>query len=142
MDHENATFMDLWPMVKSKQFITIYSMNFLSIFLGLFVANEYKVFWLTAKVPPSDSFTSRVGSLGLVFNGMRFIWSALLDHFSYKTVYGFLLSIEIIIGCTFPSIREIDWLYTVWICLGYLCLGGHFTLVPNEMKKIFGGKTT
>lgn len=29
-----------------------------------------------------------------------------------------------------------------WICLGYLCLGGHFTLVPNECKKIFGKNTT
>lgn len=30
------------------------------------------------------------------------------------------------------------YIVAVWICLGYLALGGHFTLVPNEMSKVFG----
>ena len=30
----------------------------------------------------------------------------------------------------------------IWICLGYFCLGGHFTLTPNEMKKVFGEPAT
>jgi hypothetical protein len=73
---------------------------------------------------------------------MRFIWSALLDHYSYKFVYGSMLCLEIILGCTFPFAVENKWVYSVYICLGYLCLGGHFTLVPNQLKKVFGGKTT
>ena len=39
-------FRDLWPLIKSKQFVSLYVMNFFSIFLGLYVANEYKVYWL------------------------------------------------------------------------------------------------
>jgi len=78
----------------------------------------------------------------LVFNGMRWVWSAMLDHFTYKVVYSVLLTVEIILGITFPFVVQHKWLYAVWICLGYWCLGGHFTLVPNEMKKVFGGKTT
>lgn len=129
-------------MVKTKQFISIYIMNFMSIFLGLFIANEYKVFWLTAKNPPKDQFISTVGSIAAIFNGLRFTWSWLLDHYSYRTVYGIMLTLEIIIGCSMPSVVEYEWIYATWICLGYLCLGGHFTLVPNEMKKVFGSKTT
>ena len=129
-------------MMKTKEFITLYVMNFLSIFLGLFIANEYKVYWLNSKYAPSDHFITRVGSLGNFFNGMRFISSALLDHYSYKKVYGILLTVEIIIGFTFPFVVKNDAVYVTWICLGYLCLGGHFTLVPNECKKIFGSKTT
>lgn len=130
-------------MMKTKQFISIYVMNFFSIFLGLFIANEYKVFWQTAtNGGPSENFTSRAGSVGSIFNGMRFIWSALLDHYSYKVVYGTLLVLEIALGLSYPSIIDNKWLTTVWICLGYWCLGGHFTLVPNEMKKVFGGSTT
>jgi hypothetical protein len=117
-------------------------MNFLSIFLCLFIANEYKVFWLSQPGAPGDSFTSAVGSIGAIFNGLRFIWSWALDYFSYRVVYGTLLTIEILIGCTMPSVVGYRWVYAVWICLGYLCLGGHFTLVPNEMKKVFGSKTT
>jgi hypothetical protein len=117
-------------------------MNFFSIFFGLFVANEYKVFWLTATNAPTDNFISRVGSIGSVFNGLRFVWSGLLDHYSYKRVYGFLLCIEIVLAATFNLVLEHKWLYAVWICLGYWCLGGHFTLAPNEMKKVFGSKTT
>lgn len=66
----------------------------------------------------------------------------MLDYFSYKVVYGIMLSLQIFIGCTMPSVVDYKWVYGVWICLGYLCLGGHFTLVPNEMKKVFGEKTT
>lgn len=30
----------------------------------------------------------------------------------------------------------------VWICLALYCEGGHFTLVPNILKKIFGDQAT
>jgi hypothetical protein len=141
-DKVKPTFMDLLPLMMTRQFISLYVMNFFSIFLGLFIANEYKLFWQNAKNPPEDQFTSSVGSIGSVFNGMRFIWSALLDHFEYKTVYGILLVLEISLGVTYPLIIDEKWLVGIWICLGYWCLGGHFTLVPNEMKKIFGENTT
>lgn len=73
---------------------------------------------------------------------MRFIWSAMLDYLPYKVVYGILLTVEIIVGATYPSIINDEYLVGIWICLGYWCLGGHFTLVPNEMKKVFGDNTT
>ena len=118
-------------------------MNFLSIFLCFFTAAEYKAYWvLTAKNPPGNKFLTNVGSVAAIFNGMRFIWSALLDKFPYKVVYGTLLVIEIIIGFTIPFVVDYKWLYAIWVCLAYLCLGGHFTLVPNELKQLFGPKTT
>ena len=30
-------------------------------------------------------------------------------------------------------------LYAVWVSLIMFCEGGHFTMVPNVLKKIFGG---
>ena len=32
--------------------------------------------------------------------------------------------------------------YLTWICLALFCEGGHFTLVPNILKKIFGRQAT
>jgi len=33
-------------------------------------------------------------------------------------------------------------LYAIWICGMLLCEGGHFTIVPNVLKKIYGEKAT
>lgn len=129
-------------MLNTRQFISLYVMNFFSIFLGLFVANMWKQYWNTLADPPSDKLQSTIGSIGLVFNGMRFIWSMLLDHYSYKSVYGSMLVLEILIAFTFPLVVNYTWIYVCYICIGYLCLGGHFTLLPNVCKQIFGDKAT
>ena len=117
-------------------------MNFLSVFIGLFIAAEWKAYWLTSRDPPSDKFMSTIGSIGSVFNGMRFVWSWMLDHMPYRTVYGILLAAEVCIGVTMPLVVNQKWLYTLWICAGYLCLGGHFTLLPNQFKNVFGDQAT
>ena len=33
------------------------------------------------------------------------------------------------------------WFYTVWVCLGYFCLGAHFIMLPLAMTNIFGLKS-
>jgi hypothetical protein len=38
-----------------------------------------------------DNFLGVVGSVGAAFNSIRFVWSAALDKYSYKVVYGILL---------------------------------------------------
>jgi len=79
-------------MMKTREFVLLYVMNFLSVFLGLFIANEYKVYWLNSGFAPSEKFLAMVGAIASVCNGMRFIWPALLDKFSYRSIYGILLS--------------------------------------------------
>ena len=130
------------PLVMSKQWLLLFVMNFFSIFLGLFIANEYKTYWLTADNHPGDRFISTVGSFGSVFNGLRFLWSFALDYLDYKYVYAILLCLQIVIAVTYHMIIEEKNLVGIWICMGYWCLGGHFTLVPNEMKKVFGKPAT
>jgi hypothetical protein len=79
--------------MKTNEFVTLYVMNLLSIFLGLFLASEYKIYWLESDNPPSDNYMATAGTIAIFFNGCRFIWAALLDHYPYKVVYGVLLSI-------------------------------------------------
>jgi len=64
-------------------------MSFLSIFVGFFSVGSYKVYGELAG--ENESFLAATGSAGAVFNSLRFIWSALLDKYSYKKVYGSLL---------------------------------------------------
>lgn len=79
-------------MMKTREFMLLYIMNFLSVFIGLFIVNEYKVYWLDSGFAPSEKFLGTVGALGSFCNGMRFLWAALLDKFAYRSVYGVLLS--------------------------------------------------
>ena len=41
-----------------------------------------------------------------------------------------------------PLVADSEGLYAVWISLILFCEGGHFTLVPNVLKKIYGERGT
>ena len=43
---------------------------------------------------------------------------------------------------TIPFIASNRTLYAIWISLVLYCEGGHFTLVPNVLRKIFGEQAT
>jgi len=73
-------------------------------------------------------------------NSVRFIWSLATDHFSYKAVYSVLLIMQIVLCFTMTFVDESPALFGVWVSLILFCEGGHFTMVPNVLKKIFGGE--
>ena len=83
-----------------------------------------------------------IGSISAMFNACRFVWSWATDYLSYKWVYGLLLSLQIIFNLTIRFIAKNEILFGVWICLIVFCEGGHFTLVPNVLKKLFGDNAT
>ena len=61
----------------------------MSIFLGFFTVGSYKVYGEEEGM--KEDYLAVVGSAGAMFNSIRFIWSGLLDKYSYKKVYGSLL---------------------------------------------------
>jgi len=83
-----------------------------------------------------------VGSVAALFNSLRFIWSAFLDKYSYKVVYGTLLCIQILLALSIKLAVTNKIFYAIWVCLALFCEGGHFTLVPNILRKIFGDQAT
>ena len=80
--------------------------------------------------------------MAAVCNSIRFLWSWATDYLPYKLVYGFLLILQIALNFTIKLVATNRALYTIWIALMLLCEGGHFTLVPNALKKIYGEKAT
>lgn len=66
----------------------------------------------------------------------------MLDHYSYKKVYGTLVVMQIILAFTYKFSSLNRTTYAVWIWLSVWCEGGHFTLVPNIFKIIFGKHAT
>ena len=53
-----------------------------------------------------------------------------------------MLVIQIGLNFTMSLVATNNALYAVWICGMLLCEGGHFTLVPNVLKKIYGDRAT
>ena len=81
---------------------------------------------------------SLVGSIASLCGGLRFAWSLLIDRYPYKIIYGILLVIQIILAFTLSFVNKSKGLFMTWICLCLFCEGGHFTLYPTMMAKIFG----
>ena len=75
-------------------------------------------------------------------NLLRFTWSWALDHYSYKVVYGTLLLLQIFLNFTIFFIDKNWYTYALWIWLFVLAEGGHYSLLPNILKRIFGSKAT
>lgn len=109
---------------------------------GYYSVDVQKTFGETVPVLNNDKYLTTVGSVAAVFNAIRFIWSAFLDKYSYKKVYGVLLLIQICVALTMKFAIKSKFTYATWICIALFCEGGHFTLVPNILKKIYGEQAT
>lgn len=114
----------------------------LSIIFGYYTVDVYKMFGQTYTVLNFDEYLTWVGSLGSVFTSLRFIWSAALDSYSYRLIYGILLIAQMVLALTMFIAVQNQVTYMIWICCALFCEGGHFTLVPNVLKKIYGDQAT
>ena len=86
--------------LRTDQFWTIYLMATLSILFGYYSIDVFKQFGQTVDSLSNDRYLTWVGSVAALFNASRFVWSACLDVYSYKQVYGVLLLLQICLGST------------------------------------------
>ena len=127
----------LKTMVLTRQFAVLYLANLFSIMSGFFAINNFKTYGQLRGITNDDYFAI-LGSVASVANCLRFAWSGATDHLSYKAVYGALCLLQVVLDFTLPLVAENEGLYAIWISSMMFCEGGHFTLLPNILKKIFG----
>jgi len=130
----------LCTAIGSRQFIGLYIMAVLSFFIGSFNVSNYKTWGLD--IGFDDTFLTYLGSAGSIFNGLRFLWSTALDHVRFKIVYGTLICLNIVFGILIVVFRENAVLYAICYCMLIFCEGGHFTIMPNQLKALFGMQAT
>ena len=129
----------MWECVCKKQFILIYVMALCSIFQGYYVLNVFKDYGNTVPNLNDDKFLTLVGSVGSIFMMLRFCWSWFMDHhYSFVQVYATMLFIQIAAGLTIKWATQSRTLYALWVCMMMLTEGGHFTVIPNAIKQIYG----
>jgi len=76
----------------------------------------------------------------------RFMWSLTMHKTFFKSTYGLLIFIQIIISFAVPLILESDTLdhaikefvYMTSVCLIQLTEGGHFVLYPVILAELYG----
>lgn len=108
---------------------------------GYFTVNNFKSYG-QARGINDDQYFALLGAVAAFCSSIRFIWSTLTDYFSYKTVYGILVSIQVVLDCTIPFVASSKGLFAIWVSLILFTEGGHFTLLPNVVNKIYGDKGT
>ena len=126
--------------LKTSQFWLLYLMFLISVFQGYYTLNVYKWFGYTEPVLDDDAYLTTIGSIAYVMNAMRFAWSAALDldFTTFKLVYGTLLVIQATLGVTIGFAVQGRASYAIWVCLMLFTEGGHFTLIPNVLRLIYG----
>lgn len=117
-------------------------MFLLSIMLGYYTWDVYKTFGQTHSVTGGESYITMVGTLGGLFGALRFVWSAALDKYSIKQVYGTLLSLQVILAFTMHWAKLSKPTYAAWFWLIVNLEGAHFVLAPNILRIIYGDQAT
>mmetsp|Transcript_31553 Transcript_31553/g.41789 ORF Transcript_31553/g.41789 Transcript_31553/m.41789 type:complete len:330 (+) Transcript_31553:296-1285(+) len=92
-------------MVLSQPFLVVYVMNMLSVITGFFTVNNFKQFAILNDIK-DESYLAWVGSAAAIFNSIRFIWSLATDHFSYKLIYGIMLTMQIVLCFTMQLVDD------------------------------------
>ena len=77
-------------------------MNFCTILIGVFMIGSSKSY--AATYIYDEKVLSQAAAWGSIFSTLRFVWSFLLDRFSYKSVYTALILCQIVTGFTLPNI--------------------------------------
>ena len=87
-----------------------------------------------------DQFLALIGSISSLCNGLsRPIWGSLYDKFGYKIVMSIICFIATIFLASLTFVISINqWVYFMWVCIIYFCIGGIFALLPSYTNKSFG----
>ena len=112
--------------LKSRMFWTIYFMALFSVskfficfnlvlVFGLITNDIYKIFGDSRPNLDHETYLTEVSSICCIFNSLRAVWSTILDHYSYKKVYGVLLVMQIFLGFTFKWSAESMTTYAIWV---------------------------
>lgn len=111
-------------------------MLFNGVFFGVYVAAVYKA---VANTVIKDKYLTIAGSIGSFVNGSsRIFWASLLDKYGFKAIYMIMLFIQLVSSLFIYSARTNTFLYCVFVCLTFLCEGGHFSTFPAAAVKIYG----
>jgi hypothetical protein len=70
----------------------------------MFVLNTFKKYG--QENIKDEKFLTLVGAVASIFGGIRFVWSQLVDRYSFKLSYSIVIGINIIFGATLVLVAK------------------------------------
>ena len=97
-------------ILKTREFWWLYIMGFFSIFFGFFMASAYKNYGI--ELIFDDAFLSFAGAIAFATNGTsRLVLGSLLDCFNFKTIYGFVIIVQVSLVIFFRLLYVGLWIF-------------------------------
>ena len=63
-----------------------------------------------------------------------------MDYVSFKSIFGFLMSVEFVVAMIAHEAVYYPWLYCTCIILNFMCIGGMYAIFPVAVINVFGLK--
>ena len=117
-------------------FFSVIFSNYVGVDFGLLMFCNYKSY---AKFKIDDKFLTIIGAFGALACGLsRFLWSALLETFSYRFLLWMLLAINSALAFTIYYVSSIKVFYLIFVIATSTCYGGFLGIFPAISSKVFG----
>lgn len=111
-------------------------MMFNGVFFGIFVAGNYKIINLDNL---SDKVLTLAGAIGAIGNAIsRIVCSTLQDKYGFKSIYRYILIIQLGTCLLMYYFRANYILYSIFVFLAFFSEGAHFAMFPTAAVNIFG----
>lgn len=86
-----------------------------------------------------DQFLTFAATFGMVFNCIsRLSGGIILDRFTFKSFFGFILALSTILSLTYDYIASYPSLFVMYLSLSYFVMGSTFVSMPIFFAKVFG----
>ena len=103
---------------------------------GLMVSCNYKTY---VKHVMNDKYLTLLGAIGSLLCGMsRFLWTALMEKFSFRFLLWILLIVNSFLAFTIFYFSKIPFIYAIYVISSLVCYGGFLGIFPAIASKTFG----
>lgn len=111
-------------------------------YFGGFFSYSYKTFGENTSPHPqiSDKTLTWASSIGAgLVNGLsRVFFGTLVDKYSFKTLMGILMTIQLVNACVCFWAAYVTAIYFFCILMNYAAIAGLFTVFPVAVNNVFG----
>ncbi|TGZ55977.1 hypothetical protein CRM22_010236 [Opisthorchis felineus] len=129
-------------MLQRLDFYLLWLVIFFGVISLAVITDTYTYFG--QKYISDDRFIYFVMVISIILNSLgRILWGVLVDKLSFKVPLCIMLFFSTTLLATFSHLSyatglSLKILYTIWVCLVFIFLGGFFTIMPMAVSTIFG----
>ena len=124
--------------IRAREFWLLFLCFSLTTIGPVYIVQKYKDIAVFLEVM-SDQSMAVLGSTGALLSSFcKLVFGHMNDKYGFKIVYFLLIAQIIVVGGCFGIGTDISWVFGLYICISYVSLGGHYTILAPICRKLFG----